>query len=107
MAASIFVVVVLPLVPVTTTIPPRTPASAWVRNAGSIRSATSPGIADPPPPRMRAAARAALPATIAAVVLSTRQPYGLRGATPADAAGYAPRVSSSPATPSSEPAASS
>ena len=71
-AASIFVVVVFPLVPVTTTIPSLTPDKACARNCGSIRSATRPGIAEPPP-RTRAAARAALPATIAAVVRSTPQ----------------------------------
>ena len=71
-ATSILVVVVLPLVPVTTTIPPGTSASACARKPGSIRSATSPGSAEPPP-RRRDAARAALPATTAAVVLSTPQ----------------------------------
>ena len=77
-ATSIFVVVVLPLVPVTTTIPPVTSASAWARNPGSIRSATRPGSAEPPP-RRREAARAALPATTAAVVLSTPQTLTVRG----------------------------
>jgi hypothetical protein len=71
-AASIFVVVVFPFVPVTTMIPSVRPDSACARNWGSIRSATSPGIAEPPP-RTRAAARAVFPATIAAVVLSTCQ----------------------------------
>ncbi len=68
-ATSIFVVVVLPLVPETMTMPPRTSARACARKAGSTRSTTRPGIADPPPPLNRAAIRAALPAMTAAVVL--------------------------------------
>ena len=72
-ATSIFVVVVLPLVPVTTTMPRGSPDRAWARNRGSTRSTTSPGSADPPP-RSREAARAALPAATATVVLSTRTP---------------------------------
>ena len=72
-ATSIFVVVVLPFVPVTTTMPRGSPDSACARNRGSTRSTTSPGSADPPP-RSREAARAALPAATATVVLSTRTP---------------------------------
>ena len=49
MATSILVVVVLPLVPLTTTIPRGTPASAWARKPGSTFSATRPGSADPRP----------------------------------------------------------
>ena len=71
-ATSIFVVVVLPFVPDTTTTC-GTSRSAWARKPGSTRSATSPGSAEPPlpPPLSRAAVRAALPAMTAAVVLST------------------------------------
>ena len=72
-ATSILVVVVLPLVPVTTTMPRGSPDSACARNLGSTRSTTSPGSADPPP-RSRDATRAALPAATATVVLSTRTP---------------------------------
>ncbi len=72
-ATSILVVVVFPLVPLTTTMPRGTSARACARKPGSTRSATSPGSAEPPP-RSRDTARAALPATTAAVVLSTRQP---------------------------------
>ena len=80
-ATSIFVVVVLPFVPVTTTMPRGSPDSAWARNPGSTRSTTSPGSADPPP-RSREAARAALPAATATVVLST--PQTLTGEQPPD-----------------------
>ena len=91
-AASILVVVVFPFVPVTTTMPSVRPESACARNCGSIRSATRPGIAEPPP-RTRAAARAVFPATIAAVVLSTPQTLRCRRATP----GYAWGVTTTPA----------
>jgi len=73
MATSILVVVVLPLVPVTTTTPRGRSASAWVRNRGSTLSTTSPGIAEPPP-RSLVAARATLPAATATEVLSTVTP---------------------------------
>ena len=60
-------------VPLTTTTPRGSPPSVDRRNPGSIRSATSPGSADPPLPlpRSREAVRASLPAAIAAVVLNT------------------------------------
>ena len=72
-ATSILVVVVLPLVPVTTTMPRGSPDSACARKPGSTRSTTSPGSADPPP-RSLDATRAALPAATATVVLSTPTP---------------------------------
>jgi hypothetical protein len=72
-ATSIFVVVVLPLVPLTTTMPRGTSASACERIPGAILSATSPGNAEPPP-RRRASARTALPATTAVATLSTGKP---------------------------------
>ena len=99
-ATSILVVVVLPLVPVTTTIPPWTSARAWARNPGSMRSATRPGSADPPP-RSREATRAALPATTAAVVLSTPQTL-VRAETPSTRHTIA-RMSSAPSPPAPSP----
>ena len=53
MATSILVVVVLPLVPVTTITPRRTGATRRSMRRGSIFSATRPGSAEPPRPSRR------------------------------------------------------
>src|SRR5918997_2271771 len=73
MSASIRETVVLPFVPATTTVPCGNRLAILSRSWGSMRSATKPGAAVPPPrPRLRIAAPVALAAASAAISRASR-----------------------------------
>src|SRR5688500_18264033 len=73
MSASMRETVVLPFVPATTTVPCGNRLAILSRSWGSMRSATKPGAAVPPPrPRLRIAAPAALAAATAAISRASR-----------------------------------
>src|SRR5215216_3660126 len=73
MSASMRETVVLPLVPATTTVPCGSRLASLSRSRGSIRSATRPGAAVPPPrPSPRIAAPVALAAANAAISRASR-----------------------------------
>src|ERR671913_500477 len=73
MSASMRETVVLPLVPATTTVPCSNRLAILSRSWGSMRSATKPGAAVPPPrPRPRIAAPVALAAASAAISRASR-----------------------------------
>src|SRR5919112_924281 len=73
MSASMREIVVFPFVPATTTVPCRNRLAILSRSRGSMRSATKPGAAVPPPrPRPRIAAPVALAAANAAISRASR-----------------------------------
>src|SRR5918993_662319 len=73
MSASMRETVVFPLVPATTTVPCGNRLAILSRSWGSMRSATKPGAAVPPPrPRPRIAAPVALAAASAAIRRASR-----------------------------------
>src|SRR5829696_1080700 len=73
MSASMREIVVLPFVPATTTVPCGNRLAILSRRRGSMRSATKPGAAVPPPrPRPRIATPVALAAANAAISRASR-----------------------------------
>src|SRR3954447_19673762 len=87
MSASMREIVVLPFVPATTTVPCGNRPAILSRSWGSMRSATKPGAAVPPPrPRPRIAAPVALAAASAAISRASR--VGGLGAIGEDDGGY-------------------